>query len=104
MNPLVPPVSDVDETVWVHGHAGGAAQFPIPFARLSEGSQVYPVGGELLNPVIAPIGYVDVGVSINGDSPGEVELTGPLPNSPHSAMDLPSLESFWTRLLCWSTM
>ena len=39
-----------------------------------EGDQVLAVGRELLDPVVAPVGYVNVSAGVDGHAPGQVEL------------------------------
>src|SRR5262249_41232333 len=47
---------------------------------VAEAGQVGPVGAELLDPPVPPIGHVDPLFAVDGDTPGQIELARPIAN------------------------
>ena len=66
---VVLEIRDVDDAFLVHGHLGGPVEFAISVAAGAKLHQELPVGRELLDAVVPPVGHPDVAVVVNLNAP-----------------------------------
>jgi len=71
---MVVLIGYVNMIVMVGCHSIGEVELTIPRSLVAPFQEEFPVGGELLDPVIPPIAYIDVTPGIQGHSHGIAEL------------------------------
>src|SRR5262245_54246986 len=74
LQPVVEPVSHVDNTIVVHSHTRGTVELALSRARHAELHQESTIRAKLLNAVIAPVGNVHIALAVEVDTPGHIEL------------------------------
>ena len=69
---------------------------PRPVPLLPQAPMKAPLGGELLDPVVARVDHVHVAGGVYGQRSDRSELAGAGPEEPHSSMKAPAGLNFWT--------
>ena len=72
LHAIILSVGDVDLAVLVHRYAARAIELADAFTRAAEASEPLPIGRELLDPVVAPVGHKYLAIRVKGDPPGNV--------------------------------
>ena len=69
LQPVVQPVSHVDDPIAIHRNTGGTIEFTLSRARPAALHQKLTIRAELLNTVIAPVGNVHIALHCRGRCP-----------------------------------
>src|SRR5262245_56388380 len=74
LQPIVQPISHVDNAIVIHRNARGTIELARSRARLATLHQEPAIRAKLLNAVVAPVGNVHIALAVEVDTPGHIEL------------------------------
>src|SRR5882672_9930795 len=74
LQPVVQPVSHVDNAIVIHRNPRGTIELALSRARPATLHQEPAIRAKLLNAVVAPVGNVHIALAVEVDTPGHIEL------------------------------